>query len=105
MMPLYAPYASGLYGARLGVAARRMLVRTQIAALAYRNSHGSFPAALADLGAVPNDPFSKKPLHYRLTGEGFVLYSVGWNRKDDGGQSGTGPRRNDDPTVRFPARS
>jgi hypothetical protein len=31
------------------------------------------------------DPFSGQPLHYHPEGEGFVVYSVGEDRKDNGG--------------------
>ncbi|HLJ57486.1 MAG TPA: hypothetical protein VKT77_20780 [Chthonomonadaceae bacterium] len=33
----------------------------------------------------PHDPFTSQPLHYRRDGQGFVLYSVGQDLKDDGG--------------------
>jgi len=40
------------------------------------------------LAALPLDPYSSKPLVYRPSEDGaeFVLYSVGENRKDDGGR-------------------
>ncbi len=38
------------------------------------------------LAAVPVDPFSDRPLVYRRTDTGYLLYSVGSNRVDDGGQ-------------------
>jgi hypothetical protein len=52
--------------------------------------HGSYPTNLADLvpnylDAVSLDPFSGKPLHYRKTSQGFLLYSVGPDRIDDDG--------------------
>ena len=35
---------------------------------------------------IPRDPIGGQPLHYLLTDDGrFILYSVGWNEKDDGG--------------------
>ncbi|MCX6996828.1 MAG: hypothetical protein NTV49_07025 [Kiritimatiellaeota bacterium] len=57
----------------------------------YRLAHGRYPDALAVLvpqylAAVPSDVIGGQPLRYRLEGDGFVLYSIGWNRKDDGGQ-------------------
>jgi hypothetical protein len=39
------------------------------------------------------DPFSGKPLIYRKTTDGWMLYSIGPNLKDDGGR--TGKRRDD----------
>jgi len=40
------------------------------------------------LKALPIDPFSDKPLVYRRTEDGFILYSVGPNFEDDGGVVG-----------------
>jgi hypothetical protein len=57
----------------------------------YRLVHGQFPEALDALApdflpAVPRDVITDQPLKYRLTGDGeFLLYSVGWNKKDDKG--------------------
>lgn len=61
---------------------------------AYRQEHGKYPAALADLpnaAKLPHDPYTEtgsggpeneQPFHYRLVGEGFVLWSVGPEGKD-----------------------
>lgn len=57
-------------------------------------AHGSYPASLEPLvpgflGMLPVDPWSGEPLRYRLTpgeGVGYVLYSVGPDGTDDGGQ-------------------
>jgi len=52
----------------------------------YCNRTGVFPTGLRDLGGtLPMDPFSGMPLLYRRTASGFVLYSVGEDREDDGG--------------------
>ena len=57
----------------------------------YRLAHGDYPEKLAALvpqfiAAIPQDIFSGEPLKYRRTDDGkFVLYSIGWNEKDDGG--------------------
>ncbi len=56
----------------------------------YRRTHGRWPEALSDLApaflkAVPADPFDGQPLRYRKDKEGVVVYSVGEDRKDDGG--------------------
>jgi hypothetical protein len=37
------------------------------------------------LPAVPIDPFDGQPIRYRRTDDGFLLYSVGADRTDDGG--------------------
>ena len=57
----------------------------------YRLANGHYPDALADLtpqfvAKLPHDVITGEPLKYRRTDNGrFVLYSVGWNGKDDGG--------------------
>lgn len=54
--------------------------------------HGSYPERLDELvpallSAVPRDIITKQPLRYRRDAPGqFVLYSIGWNGQDDGGQ-------------------
>jgi hypothetical protein len=67
------------------------LARTAIALERYRLAHGNYPESLDALAPqfmekVPHDIIGGGPLHYRRTDDGqFVLYSVGWNEKDDGG--------------------
>lgn len=39
---------------------------------------------------LPDDPFSGQALRYRKTNRGSVLYSVGADGKDDGGQGTPG---------------
>ena len=58
----------------------------------YWLAHGEYPETLDALvpqfiEKLPHDIINGQPLHYRRTEAGqFVLYSVGWNEKDDGGQ-------------------
>jgi len=57
----------------------------------YRLAQGEYPVDLNALvprfaAALPHDIINGQPLKYRRTDEGrFILYSVGWNEKDDGG--------------------
>ena len=57
----------------------------------YRQAQGQFPESLEPLSPrfLPNmthDLITGAPLLYRRTPDGqFILYSVGWNEKDDGG--------------------
>jgi hypothetical protein len=56
----------------------------------YANEHETYPETLDSLvpdylSTLPIDPFSGTPLEYSRTGNGFLLYSVGRNRTDDGG--------------------
>ena len=56
-------------------------------------SNGAYPATLAGLGEhLPTDLIDGAPLRYRRTGDGgYVLYSLGWNGVDDGGEPGQEP--------------
>jgi hypothetical protein len=57
----------------------------------YRLAHGQFPENLENLASqliskLPKDAITGEPYKYRRTDDGqFILYSVGWNEKDDGG--------------------
>ena len=60
----------------------------------YRLAQNAYPATLdalvpAFINALPHDLIKGEPYHYRLNADGtFLLYSVGWNQKDDGGKAG-----------------
>jgi hypothetical protein len=60
----------------------------------YRLANGQFPDSLAQLSPrfitnAPNDVITGQPYKYRRADDGqFILYSVGWNEKDDGGIPG-----------------
>ena len=60
----------------------------------YRLANGQFPEKLDALmpqftPQLPHDVITGEPYKYRRTNDGqFVLYSVGWNEKDDGGVPG-----------------
>ena len=51
---------------------------------------------------MPIDLFSGKPLIYRPGADRYVLYSVGFNGKDDGGRWYNDDPPGDDPSVRMP---
>ena len=61
----------------------------------WRLAHSDYPETLDALvpqfmEKIPADIIGGQPLHYRRTADGkFLLYSVGWNEKDDGGLPGT----------------
>ncbi len=81
MEQTYARNQTWLDQTRLGCALER-----------YRLAQGHFPAALdalvpIDIVALPHDVVNGEPLHYRAEpGGGYVLYSVAYNLKDDGGK-------------------
>lgn len=87
------------------------LTQAGLALLQYKQVHGAFPETLDALG-LPGltDPYTDKPLPYRPEGEGFVVYSFGDDRKDNGGtprpeREDSNPRRKPveyDEVWRFP---
>ncbi len=90
-------------------AARMRVAETALAVERFRISHsGALPDKLADLvpaylQAVPVDPYDSKPLRYKRLPHGFVVYSIGPDRTDDGGaeppaSDKTGTRSKSTPT-------
>ncbi len=71
------------------------LVTVACALERYRLAEGKYPDQLDSLSprfiaTLPHDIINGQPLKYRRTDNGkFVLYSVGWNEKDDGGVTAT----------------
>jgi len=73
---------------------QRRLTITAIALERHRLHHGQLPPELDALvpqflSTGPLDPMSGEPLHYRPNANGFVLYSVGEDGRDDGGDPGS----------------
>ena len=96
-MPMYAMVAHLLLGRYRHTLLKRDratvhigLVQAALALKAYNNKMGQYPASLAELRKVipwelPEDPFSGQDFVYKSEGDGFLVYSVGPNLKDDGG--------------------
>lgn len=64
--------------------------QTALAIERYRLANGKLPSQLSDLVPaflpfVPGDPFDGKPLRYKTLAKGYVVYSVGDDREDNGG--------------------
>jgi hypothetical protein len=72
--------------------ARRRAALAAVAVERYRLGHqGGLPENLAALvpeflPQVPIDPFDGQPLRYHTLSKGYVIYSVGRDRHDDGGK-------------------
>lgn len=81
------------------------VTRAGLALLRYKQVRGRFPETLNALGLEGLvDPFTQEPLHYRIEGEGFVVYSVGEDLKDNGGSPPQHRQRTDyDLVWRFPS--
>ena len=87
--------APRLSGTLLKEAILEALMGTGQIALAckiHKNQEGRFPENISQL--IPNilveeplDPFTGKPFIYRLMEDGFIVYSVGSNEKDDEGRA------------------
>jgi hypothetical protein len=60
----------------------------------YRLVDGTLPDDLSALtpqfiSSIPTDVIDGEPLRYRKTGDdSYIIYSVGWNQTDDGGEVG-----------------
>ena len=66
---------------------RRVLI-SSCNVLLERWKTGKIPSQLPGSGDDSIDPFNRKPLIYRQTPYSFTVYSIGANRKDDGGMPG-----------------
>ncbi len=81
---------------------------TILALQQWRKENGNYPETLNKLvesgylKELPMDPWSDKPLVYRRTEDNFILYSVGLNFTDDGGNvywDEKGNRREDEGDI------
>jgi hypothetical protein len=73
----------------------------------YQREQGKYPRELAELAPkylerIPSDLFTAKALIYRPNDNGYLLYSVGVNGKDEEGRSYDDDPPGDDLTVRMP---
>jgi hypothetical protein len=99
---LYPSYEPSRFHETAGPIAQDALLSATLALRAYKLEHGGYPERLQDLvprylTAVPSDPFDfGQPLRYRRSVSqawkkaadhaAYTLYSVGPDRKDDGGK-------------------
>ena len=62
------------------------ITQAGLALLQYKQSRGNLPDTLEALKLNDtNDPFVGEPLRYKTQEQGFILYSVGPDKKDNGG--------------------
>jgi len=87
----FLPSLGRLIGHRDRTVAVLDLSRLALLLRAHRARYGRYPECLADLdhpgGQLPADPYTQAAYRYRREGDGFVVYSVGPDRDDDGGLS------------------
>lgn len=87
---ILAPVMARAAGARYMCEAEIACGRTFLALGAYKARFVKYPRTLRDLTSgigwkLPPDPFTGKDLIYKQVGGGFIIYSVGYDLKDNGG--------------------
>jgi hypothetical protein len=113
-LSLFLPAVSSVFHSEEQCEMQFEIVKLGFALAAYRVDNGAYPEKLADLipkyvTEVPKDIFNDADLHYQRDGDGYLLYSVGPNGKDDGGktfedsQKSDGLVKWDDIAIRIPA--
>lgn len=90
VVPILAPAIVGGIDGFDRMTARCDLLHLAMALRTWKHVHGAYPDSLDEIASdihepLRLDPFSGEAYHYRREGEGFMLYSVGPDRKDDGG--------------------
>jgi hypothetical protein len=95
--PLYSIVAKGMLWIFPSVRRHRYVQECQtsfnrmiLALVAYKERYGRYPKSIVELRnrlgwKLPTDPFGGADFKYRREGQGFILYSLGPNLKDDGG--------------------
>ena len=90
------PAAASVSVKECAVIARLNLIQTVLAIERFRLANQNrLPEKLSELApsflpSVPMDPFDGKSLRYKKLPKGYMVYSVGEDRKDDGGAFGLG---------------
>lgn len=87
---MVAPVTVRAAGARYKCEAEIACGRTFLALRAYKARFGQYPRTLRDLRSgigweLAPDPFTGKDMMYKPVRNGFILYSVGYDLKDNGG--------------------
>jgi hypothetical protein len=87
---LSGPMFSALADSSVRNVARARLAKAALALERWRNEFDEYPEGLAELPSPSGpadfvDPFDDQPLRYRREGDGYALYSIGADRRDDNG--------------------
>jgi|GEM_PF-251098 len=96
LLRIQAPAMERLVALAWRMKAGRRALLTTVAIMRYGQDKGTYPSTLAALtgdgymSELPVDPYSDGAFGYRRTPDGFLLYSWGENRTDEGGRQGTG---------------
>ncbi|GAT34578.1 hypothetical protein TSACC_23009 [Terrimicrobium sacchariphilum] len=92
------PALTSAFSRAASVETRVRQARIACAIQRYALSERALPSALDQLvprylEGIPTDVISGRPMHYRSDGKEYVLWSVGWNEKDDRGEGSPSERR------------
>jgi hypothetical protein len=79
LIPSFAKVTGADRRGRCGAAALRGLIAVEL----YRRRHGHWPEKVPE--GCPTDPIDGAPLRFKRTADGVVVYSIGNDRKDGGG--------------------
>lgn len=93
-------YASVPFHENEALACQRLAL-VALAVESFRNETDRLPESLAELAPkfleeVPADPFTGLELKYRRNGPGYLIYSVGRDREDNGGLEQLDKKQSDD---------
>ncbi len=84
---LFSPAYDAAYKAWTRYHANHAITLTALSLAIHHHKRGQYPASLAALPDAAQreavDPYTGKPLIYRRTADGYLLYSVGPNGQDD----------------------
>lgn len=94
---LLTPAHDALFGATGSAVANRDGAIVILAIERYRARTGQLPDVLSELvpefiASIPIDPFDGQPLRYRVDPDRYVVYSIGEDRQDNGGDAGPNGR-------------
>lgn len=79
------PVGSGTWSCVGRAQAELATTRALIGALIIRAKTGKLPMSIGEIPGDHIDPFSKKPLVLKRSGSSIRIYSIGLNKRDDGG--------------------
>ena len=107
LISLFIPSVRDVFIAEERSRQQASLTQAAFALAAHKTMHGDYPESLDELtpefiATVPLDSFSGQQLVYKHTSDGYVLYSVGPNLKDDDGATQMPGLSCDDITFRMP---
>lgn len=92
---IFTPFFAQGGAAIVALEAKRRMSRCALEVWSQRAAAGRFPNALPE-GTDSADPFTGEPFVYQVDNGHVVMYSVGPNKKDEGGRRSSGNSQSDD---------